>query len=73
MSDVTKRGIIVPAFIIVIGLIILIRNWLLGIYFAGGGNEDSFNGNWFIFWPLIVIIIGVLLIVHRRTNYREKE
>ncbi len=66
-----RRRSLGPAIIIIIGIVILVRNWLIGIYFASPPSDVPVNRNWWALWPLIIIIIGIYMIFRHRTNYRE--
>ena len=63
----------IPGFLIVIGVIILIRNWWIGIYSINPDPDGFYNYNFWMFWPLILVVIGILIVIQHRSQTRNQD
>jgi Mg2+ and Co2+ transporter CorA len=67
-----KRNFL-PGVLIVIGIFILIRNWWIGVYAMNPWHMGFYHNRFWTFWPLILVVIGLLIAIRHSSSPPEKE
>ena len=69
MAHIENKNSAIAVILIVLGVMILMRNWWFGFHFMFPWRLMWFPfTHLFVFWPFILIVIGLVLVLSRRSS-----